>query len=76
MKPRILVCRAIFPEVIERLCTHFDAEYNDNDAALPPEQLAARLADKVGAVTLLSGRIDDAVLAGASANGDRPATSH
>ena len=65
MKPRILVCRAIFPEVIERLCTHFDVEYNDNDAALPPEQLAARLADKVGAITLLSDRIDDAVLAGA-----------
>ena len=65
MKPKILVCRAIFPEVIERLSTHFDVEYNDNDAALPPEQLAARLADKVGAITLLSDRIDDAVLAGA-----------
>ena len=65
MKPKILVCRAIFPEVIERLCTYFDVEYNDNDAALPPEQLAARLADKVGAITLLSDRIDDAVLAGA-----------
>lgn len=63
MKPKILVCRAIFPEVIERLSTHFDVEYNDNDAALPPEQLAARLNDKVGAITLLSDRIDDAVLA-------------
>ena len=65
MKPKILVCRAIFPEVIERLSTHFDVEYNDNDAALPSAQLAARLADKVGAITLLSDRIDDAVLAGA-----------
>lgn len=63
MKPKILVCRAIFPEVIERLSTHFDVEYNDNDAALPPEQLAARLSDKVGAITLLSDRLDDAVLA-------------
>ena len=67
MKPRILVCRAIFPEVIERLCTHFDVEYNDNDAALPSAQLGARLADKAGAITMLSDRIDGPVLAGAPA---------
>ncbi|WP_313953008.1 D-glycerate dehydrogenase [Accumulibacter sp.] len=63
MKTKILVCRAIFPEVIEQLSTHFDVDYNDQDAALPAEQLAARLADKAGAVTLLSDRIDATVLA-------------
>ena len=63
MKAKILVCRAIFPEVVERLAAHFEVDYNDVDAALPPEQLAARLADKQGAITLLSDRIDAALLA-------------
>lgn len=65
MKARVLVSRAVFPEVIERLGAHFDVDYHDADAALPPVQLAARLADKQGAITLLSDRIDAAVLAGA-----------
>jgi glyoxylate/hydroxypyruvate/2-ketogluconate reductase len=65
MKPKILVCRAVFPEVIEHLAAHFDVDYNDRDAPLPPAELAARLADKVGAVTLLSDRIDTATLAAA-----------
>lgn len=66
MKPKILVTRAIFPETIERLSQHCEIDYNDRDAALPADQLAARLSDKVGAITLLSDRIDAAALAGAS----------
>ncbi len=65
MRPKILVTRMIFPEVIERLGTDYDVDYHDRDNALPPDQLAARLADKDGAVTLLSDRIDAAALAGA-----------
>jgi lactate dehydrogenase-like 2-hydroxyacid dehydrogenase len=65
MQPKILVSRAVFPEVIERLAQHFEVDYHDRDAALPPDQLAARLADKVGAITLLSDRIDATALAGA-----------
>jgi glyoxylate/hydroxypyruvate/2-ketogluconate reductase len=65
MKPKILVCRAVFPEVIERLAAHFEVDYNDRDAPLPPAELAARLADKAGALTLLSDRIDAATLAAA-----------
>jgi lactate dehydrogenase-like 2-hydroxyacid dehydrogenase len=38
-------------------------DYNDVDAPLPPAELAARLADKVGAITMLSDRIDASVLA-------------
>jgi glyoxylate/hydroxypyruvate/2-ketogluconate reductase len=67
MKPKILVCRAVFPEVIERLAAHFEVDYNDRDAPLPPAELAARLADKAGALTLLSDRIDAATLAAAPA---------
>lgn len=65
MKPKILVTRMILPEVIERLGADYDVDYHDRDSALPPDQLAARLADKDGAITLLSDRIDAAALAGA-----------
>jgi glyoxylate/hydroxypyruvate/2-ketogluconate reductase len=65
VKQKILVSRAIFPEVIERLSTHFAVDYHERDAALLPDQLAIRLADKAGAITLLSDRIDGAVLAAA-----------
>lgn len=63
MKLKILVSRAVFPEVIERLSAHFEVDYHPKDAALPPDQLAARLTDKDGAITLLSDRIDAVVLA-------------
>ena len=62
MKPKILVSRQVFPEVLDRLRAEFDVDYHDQDAALPPEQLRARLADKVGAITMLSDRIDAAAL--------------
>lgn len=65
MKPKILVTRAIFPEVIDRLARDFEVDYHDCDAALSPNQLAVRLADKDGAITLLSDRIDAAALSGA-----------
>lgn len=65
MQPRILISRAILPEVVERLAAHFEVDYNDQDAPLPPQELMQRLADKQGAITLLSDRIDAAVLAAA-----------
>lgn len=51
--------------MIERLSPHFDVDYNDQDAALSPDALAARLSDKVGAITLLSDRIEAPILAAA-----------
>ncbi len=62
MKPKILVSRQVFPEVLDRLQADFEVDYHDVDAPLSPEQLAARLADKVGAITMLSDRIDASVL--------------
>ncbi|WP_175769207.1 2-hydroxyacid dehydrogenase [Burkholderia cenocepacia] len=47
---KILVARPIFPDVIERLKQYFDVDWNDGDA-LAPDALAARLADKDGALT-------------------------
>lgn len=63
MKPRILIARKVFPEVLNRLQGDFDVDEHDEDAPLSPAQLAARLADKVGAITMLSDRIDAPVLA-------------
>ena len=62
-RPRILITRAIFPDVVERLSRHFDVEANQADAIWTPAELAARLADKDGAFTTGSQRIDAALLA-------------
>ncbi len=63
MKKKILVTRWIFPEIIERLAASCVVDFHDQDTALPPEMLADRLADKDGAITFLTDRIDGTVLA-------------
>lgn len=45
-----LVARPIFPDVIERLKQYFEVDWNNGDA-LTADALAARLADKDGALT-------------------------
>jgi glyoxylate/hydroxypyruvate/2-ketogluconate reductase len=61
-KPKILVSRAVFPDVIGRLKQHFDVEHNQGDESWSREQLARRLADKVGAFTTGCERIDAEML--------------
>jgi glyoxylate reductase len=63
MKPSILVARAVFPEVIERLRAHFDVEDNQGDDIFSPEELAIRLKDKDGLFATLSERISPELLA-------------
>jgi lactate dehydrogenase-like 2-hydroxyacid dehydrogenase len=55
MKPGILVTRAMFPEVLERLRGTFDVIDNQADVTYPPEALAERLQGRVG---LLSNAAD------------------
>ncbi|MGH6627718.1 MAG: 2-hydroxyacid dehydrogenase [Burkholderiaceae bacterium] len=62
-KPKILVARAVFPEVIARLEQHFEVEANQADEIWSKAQLTARLRDKVGVFTTGSERIDAEVLA-------------
>ncbi len=62
-KPRILIARAVFPAVIERLSQHFDVESNQTDETWSKAQLTEKLRDKVGAFTTGSDRIDAEVLA-------------
>lgn len=43
MKPKVLIARAIFPEVVERLRQHFDVTDNQDDVIYSPEQMAQRM---------------------------------
>ncbi|MDO9251313.1 MAG: D-glycerate dehydrogenase [Hydrogenophaga sp.] len=61
-RPAILIARAVFPEVVERLREHFEVETNDVDAPFTPAQLIERLQGKVGAMTTGSERIDAELL--------------
>jgi gluconate 2-dehydrogenase len=60
--PSVLVARAVFPEVVERLRLHFDVEDNPADIIFTKPQLIARLRGKQGAFTTGSERIDAEVL--------------
>jgi gluconate 2-dehydrogenase len=62
-QPKILVARAVFPEIIERLSQHFEVESNQADAAWSKADLIARLKGKQGAFTTGGDRIDAEVLA-------------
>lgn len=61
-KPKILVTRKVFPEHLARLTERFDVMSNQEDISLAPSELAARLADKEGALVTGGDRIDETVL--------------
>jgi len=63
MKPSILVARAIFPEVVERLRQHFDVEDNPDDNIYSAAELADRLKDKDGLFATMSERVTPELLA-------------
>ncbi|HQS31700.1 D-glycerate dehydrogenase [Polaromonas sp.] len=62
-QPKILVARAVFPEIIALLEQHFEVEANQADATWSKAELADRLKDKDGAFTTGGDRIDAEVLA-------------
>lgn len=61
-RPQVLVARAVFPEVVEKLRVHFDVEDNPGDVIFTKAELIARLRGKHGAFTTGSERIDAEVL--------------
>lgn len=63
MKPKILIARAIFPEVIDRLARHFEVECNQADELWTPIELRDKLQGKQGVFTTGGERIDAALLA-------------
>lgn len=62
-KPKILVARAVFPEVIARLEQHFEVESNQGDETWSKAQLTERLKGKDGAFTTGGDKIDAEMLA-------------
>ena len=63
MPPKILIARAIFPEVIAKLALHFEVTSNEDDILWTQPQLIEQLAGKQGVFTTGSERIDAALLA-------------
>ena len=48
MRPKILIARAVFPDVIERLAATFDVESNQEDRIYNAAELAEKIRDKDG----------------------------
>jgi len=63
MKHKILIARAIFPEVVARLSGHFDVAANQEDRIYTAEELIQRAAGMDALVTTGSERIGTALLA-------------
>jgi gluconate 2-dehydrogenase len=62
MKQQVLVARAVFPEVIERLAQFFEVDATRDDRIASKAELTARLHGKAGAFITGSERIDAEVL--------------
>ena len=63
MKPKILIARAVFPEVIARLAQYFEVESNPSDDIWTKAQFIEKLQGKQGVFTTGGERIDAEVLA-------------
>src|SRR5512143_4247279 len=63
MKPKVLVTREVFDDVLEYLRQHFEVTGNQADTPMDAETLAGNLADKTGAMTTLVDRVDAKLLA-------------
>jgi len=63
MKPKILVTRAVFPEVIDLLAQHFEVESNPSDQMYTEDELIVKLRGKDGILATPSERISSDVIA-------------
>ncbi|MET3119076.1 gluconate 2-dehydrogenase [Undibacterium sp. GrIS 1.8] len=62
MKPSLLVSRAIFPDVLDQLSTHFEIESNQDDHIFSAQELAEKLKGKQGLLCTGSAKINEALL--------------
>ena len=62
MKPRLLVTRRVFPEVVEALSAAYAVETNPDDAFWTPEQTRAKAADCEALYVVATDRVDAALL--------------
>lgn len=63
MRPRVLVSRKVFDEVLALLGKHCDVESNQRDVPFTPAQLVRKLQGKAGVICLLTDLIDERLLA-------------
>lgn len=63
MKPRILITRAIFQDVVDRLEQYFEVESNQQDRIYTPAELAERLRDKDGVFATVGERFPAELIA-------------
>ena len=61
-RPAILILRAIFPEVVDKLAAHFEVQANQTDELWSGDEMARRLQGKQGLFSTGSERIDAALL--------------
>jgi hypothetical protein len=62
MKPKLLITRKVFPEVIEALSGVFEIDHNSNDDAWTPEELRRRASVCRALYVVASDRVDAALL--------------
>lgn len=62
-KPQILLTRAVFPEVIERLEQHFDVDANQDDRIFSGNELTQKMQGMTGVFTTPSERITAQMIA-------------
>jgi len=63
MKPKIMVTREVFDDVLKYLSQYFEVTSNQSDISFDSETLASKLSDKQGAMIALTDRIDTPLLA-------------
>ena len=62
MRPSILVCRRVFPDIVARLREHFDVEANDADDVWSRDELIAKLQGRDGVFVTGTQPVDAALL--------------
>ena len=62
MKPRLLITRRVFPEVVDALSAAYEVETNPDDAFWTPEQMRAKAAGCEALYVVATDRVDAALL--------------
>jgi gluconate 2-dehydrogenase len=63
MKPAVLVCRAVFPDIVDRLREYFEVETNEPDVVWTPAELVQHLQGKAGMFVTGTQPVDTVLLA-------------
>ncbi|HMM53367.1 MAG TPA: D-glycerate dehydrogenase, partial [Burkholderiaceae bacterium] len=62
-RPRLLITRKVFPEVLERLAPHFEIDSNQEDEDWQRDTLLSRVADRDALFVTATDRVDRELLA-------------